>query len=122
MKRVLLDQGLPFQTGTILRTRGWDVVHVREVGLSTAEDAAILEYAAKESRIAVTLDRDFPQIAAALASGIPSVILIRQQGLRAVGVADLLDRVWTAHEAALSDGCILTVGLRGTRVRSLPIR
>jgi predicted nuclease of predicted toxin-antitoxin system len=52
MKRVLLDQGLPFRTIGILRQNGWDAIHVSEIGMSEAEDRAILEHAGRESRIA----------------------------------------------------------------------
>jgi predicted nuclease of predicted toxin-antitoxin system len=77
MKRVLLDQGLPAGSALILREQGWDTIHVREVGLSAAEDVEILAFAASQSRVMVTLDRDFPQILALTHAARPSVILIR---------------------------------------------
>jgi len=33
MKRLLLDQGLPARAAEALRDQGWDVVHVREIGM-----------------------------------------------------------------------------------------
>ena len=45
MIRLLLDQGLPRSTVELLKTDGWDVVHVCECGFSTAADEQILEYA-----------------------------------------------------------------------------
>jgi predicted nuclease of predicted toxin-antitoxin system len=81
MKRILLDQGLPAKVTSILRTAGWDAVHVREIAMSEAQDVDILEFAASERRVAVTLDRDFPQILALTAAKRPSVVLIRQQRL-----------------------------------------
>jgi predicted nuclease of predicted toxin-antitoxin system len=45
MKRILLDQGLAPAAATLLRAAGWDVIHVSEAGLDTAEDPEILEFA-----------------------------------------------------------------------------
>lgn len=36
MKRVLLDQGLSPAAARVLRSEGWDAVHVMEVGLERA--------------------------------------------------------------------------------------
>jgi predicted nuclease of predicted toxin-antitoxin system len=62
MKRILLDQGLPATAVMILRVDGWDAVHTREIGIHEASDLEILAYAARESRVVITLDRDFPPI------------------------------------------------------------
>jgi predicted nuclease of predicted toxin-antitoxin system len=59
MKRVVLDQGLPATAAVILRDDAWDAVHVREIEMNEATDSEILDYAAGESRVVITLDRDF---------------------------------------------------------------
>jgi predicted nuclease of predicted toxin-antitoxin system len=122
MKRVLLDQGLPAKVAIILRTAGWDAVHVREIAMSEADDVDILEFAARDSRVAVTLDRDFPQILALTAAKRPSVVLIRQQRLRAAAVAPLLTSLWREYQEVLESGCVVTVGAHGTRFRTLPLK
>lgn len=58
MKRIVLDQGLPTTAALILREDGWDAIHVREIELHEATDVEILDYAARESRVVITLDRD----------------------------------------------------------------
>jgi predicted nuclease of predicted toxin-antitoxin system len=60
------------------------------LGSHDASDDAILDYAARELRVVVTLDRDFPQILAFTRAVKPSIVLIRQQRLRAADVAALL--------------------------------
>jgi predicted nuclease of predicted toxin-antitoxin system len=122
MKRILLDQGLPAKVTSVLRRAGWDAVHVREIAMSEAQDVDILEFAARESRVAVTLDRDFPQILALTAAKRPSVVLIRQQRLRAAAVAALLESLWREYEGVLESGCVVTVGAHGTRVHTLPLK
>ena len=106
----------------ILREGGWDVVHVREIAMSEASDGEILGYAARESRVAITLDRDFPQILALTAATRPSVVLIRRQRLRASELALLIASIWRDHESSLEQGCVLKIGARSTRVHPLPLR
>jgi predicted nuclease of predicted toxin-antitoxin system len=117
-----LIRGCPATAAAILRDDGWDAVHTREIGMSEAADGEILDYAARESRVVVTLDRDFPQILALTATARPSIVLIRQQRLRAAELAALMASIWREHENALEQGCVLKVGARGTRVRRLPLR
>lgn len=122
MKRVLLDQGLPASAAAILRAAGWDAIHVRELGMQEAADLDILAYAAQQSRTVITLDRDFPQILAMTAATHPSVILIRQQGLRAAGLVELAAAIWHHHEHEIDQGCVVTAGARGARIRMLPLK
>jgi predicted nuclease of predicted toxin-antitoxin system len=105
-----------------LRDGGGDVVHVRELGMHTASDAEILVYAAREGRVVITLDRDFPQMLAFLGAARPSVVLVRQQQLRAAALIEVLTSIWREYEAQLECSCVLTVGSRGTRFRLLPIK
>jgi predicted nuclease of predicted toxin-antitoxin system len=64
MKRVVLDQGLPLGAAAVLRDRGWDAIHVREIDMKEAADGEILDLAVREFRAVITLDQDFPQILA----------------------------------------------------------
>ncbi len=122
MKRIVLDQGLPATAAAILREDGWDAVHVREIEMHEAADVEILEYAARESRVVITLDRDFPGILAFTSANRPSVVLIRRQRLQAAGVAALLTSVWQRHESELDQGSVVKVSARGTRTRLLPLK
>jgi predicted nuclease of predicted toxin-antitoxin system len=121
MKRILLDQGLPGTASAILRDLGYDALHVREIGMRDADDSEILDYAARDSRVVVTLDRDFPQLLAMTRASRPSVILIRQQRLRALEVAALIQVIWEQHEAALALGCVVKASSRSSRARPLPL-
>ena len=122
MKQVLLDQGLPFRAAMMLRKLGWEAVHVRELGMQGAPDVEILEHAAREAQVIVTLDRDFPEILALTAAVSPPVILVRQQRLCAAELAALVGSVWQGNERVLAQGCVLKVSARGTRVRLLPLK
>lgn len=86
--RVLLDQGLAPAAAVLLRQHGWDAVHVSEIGMQTADDAAILDAALIADRVCVTLDHGFHAHLAMARSGRPSVVLLRTQGLNAKAQAD----------------------------------
>ena len=121
MKSVLLDQGLPPGAAELLRKRGWDAVHVREIAMSDATDLEILAKAAADDRICVTLDKDFHEALARSQAAHPSVILLRWQNLRTHGVAEVIEATLTRYDAELSSGVAISVSERATRVRSLPL-
>ncbi|MEO5712305.1 MAG: DUF5615 family PIN-like protein [Luteolibacter sp.] len=119
--RWLLDQGLPRLAAFLLREKGMDVIHVGEVGLAHAKDLEILTRAEKEDRIVVTLDSDFHAMLAATGACRPSVIRIREEGMRGQALADLILRLSQQFSDALNKGCVLTVTLKQARLRMLPI-
>lgn len=121
MTRLLLDQGLPRSTCRLLLEHGWDAIHVGEIGLATATDADIVEYARRERRVCVTLDADFHALLAISAESCPSIIRIRIEGLRAAQLAGLLVAIWPKIAAALAEGAMVTITERAIRVKRLPI-
>ena len=71
--RFLFDQHVNGPALHVLQDQGVDVVHVSEVGLARADDAALLQWAHNESRIIVTRNyRDFAPLVEALATRRPS--------------------------------------------------
>jgi predicted nuclease of predicted toxin-antitoxin system len=67
--RFLFDQHVSGPALRVLRSQGVDVVHVAEVGLARADDAAILQWALREGRIVVTRNyRDFSPLVDAFAT------------------------------------------------------
>jgi predicted nuclease of predicted toxin-antitoxin system len=119
--RLLLDQGLPRSTVELLGAKGWDVVHASDCGLSTASDDQILAYARANARVVCTLDADFHALLAVSGASGPSVVRLRQQGLRGADVASLLRRVWNEIQATIEAGAAVTVTDRAIRLRRLPI-
>lgn len=85
--RLLLDQGLPRSAGVILRQRGWDAVHVGDVGM--AADVEILGYAKQETRVVVTLDADFHALLAVNAASAPSVVKNQDREIEGPGACRL---------------------------------
>lgn len=120
--RVLLDQGLAPSTAALLRTNGWDAVHVSELGMERAEDTEILTLARNTERICITLDHDFHAHLALTQSGSPSVILLRVQGLDRNGQAALIRTVCEMCADALTTGAAVSADQDTIRIRRLPLK
>jgi len=74
---VLLDQGISRSAVVALRAAASDTV-----GYSSNSDASIIELARDERRWICTLDADFHSLLAVAGSRWPSVVRVRQEGLK----------------------------------------
>lgn len=121
MNRILLDQGLPRSAAAVLGEAGWDVVHVSDLGMSRSSDRSILDVARVHRRTVVTLDADFHALLAVANESGPSVIRIRQEGLKGREIAALLLAIWPRIETQIQRGAMVTVTEKTIRVRKLPL-
>lgn len=119
--KLLLDQGLPRSAAGLLRTAGVGTIHVGEIGMSTANDRAILAEGQAEHRVVVTLDADFHALLALSGATAPSVIRIRREGLKAVGLVTVLEKVFEKWGEELELGAVVTVDENRSRMRRLPL-
>lgn len=119
--KLLLDQGLPRGAAELLRTNGIDTIHTGEIGYATAQDEEIVDRARVENRVVVTLDADFHSLLALSGASLPSVIRIRMEGLKAVALTRLLQRITAEWSEELEIGALLTVQPDRIRVHRLPI-
>jgi predicted nuclease of predicted toxin-antitoxin system len=119
--KVLLDQGLPRAATVLLVNLGIDAIHVGQIGMAEAADIEILERGRHEQRIVVTLDADFHAHLALSGASSPSVIRLRLEGLRAEGLATILEQLLVEWEEELEVGAVVTVDAKRTRMRRLPL-
>jgi predicted nuclease of predicted toxin-antitoxin system len=63
--RLLLDNNLSIRLGAVLEKEGWDVVHLRSLGLQAASDRVVLDRARADARVLVSADTDFGGLLAA---------------------------------------------------------
>jgi predicted nuclease of predicted toxin-antitoxin system len=63
--RVLLDNNLSPRLVELLAEAGWDVAHVRPLGLRAAPDHVVLETARRDERVLVSAATDFGALLAA---------------------------------------------------------
>ncbi|MEO8495091.1 MAG: DUF5615 family PIN-like protein [Planctomycetota bacterium] len=119
--KFLLDQGLPRLTVAELLARGFDAVHVSQLGMAKASDEDILGEARSRNAVVVTLDSDFHSLLASDHATTPSTIRIRIEGLKGNDVAELIEQVAAAAGADLEAGAVVSVTKTGIRVRLLPL-
>jgi predicted nuclease of predicted toxin-antitoxin system len=120
--KLLLDQGLPRSAVAELSAFGILAEHVGELGLAAAVDDIILDEARHRDATVVTLDADFHALLARSGAARPSVIRIRIEGLKAVGLAKLLSQVLAVAAADLVFGAAVSVTPPNlVRIRRLPI-
>ena len=120
--KLLLDQGLPRATVRHLASIGIPAEHVGELGMASASDAEILDFARHKQSIVVTLDADFHQLLAIRQDKAPSIVRIRVSGLKADRLAAILQNVLAVSGTELAAGAAASVTRGRVRVRMLPLR
>jgi predicted nuclease of predicted toxin-antitoxin system len=120
--RLLLDNNLSHRLIGLLSSDGFDVIHVRDLGLAAASDAEILHTAADANRVIISADSDFGALLAARQLSRPSYVLLRRiNGRRAEDIASLLAANLPALRGDLDGGAIVVVADHDIRIRRLPI-
>ncbi len=119
----VVDANLSPRLAVLLRDAGHDAVHVRDIGLRTASDDEIIDYAISTDRIVISHDTDFGTLLAYRELSKPSFILIRSSD--PVDVDDQA-RLVVANLDAMSDdleaGAIAVFARGRLRIRRLPLR
>ena len=118
----VLDENLAEAIGDSLITAGHSAVHVRSVGLQSASDLVVLDYAASQGAVLISADTDFGAIMAATHRTAPSFVLLRhERGRRAERVADMILGNLDQVLGDLETGAVVVIEDGRVRVRRLPI-
>lgn len=135
--RLLIDANLSPKVAAALRTAGLESVHVGDVGLLTASDRGILDYAAANALVIVSADSDFGELlAAARGATRPSVVLLRsadrltsdeQAALLAANLPAVADDLEAGAIVTIARGRMLNrparvAAMRGRRIQQLSLR
>ncbi|MEY4177759.1 MAG: hypothetical protein RLY70_1333 [Planctomycetota bacterium] len=71
--KFLIDMNLSPRWRAILHAEGWDSVHCSQVGVATAPDHEVMQWALADKRIVLTHDLDYGAMLAATQATGPSV-------------------------------------------------
>lgn len=120
--RFLVDENLSPLLAQLLHQAGHQAAHVRDLGMASAEDLAVLAHARAENRILVSADTDFGGLLAVSGDTLPSVILVRtSRGRDAATQADLILGHLPDLREHLEAGSIVAFDEGRVRLRRLPI-
>lgn len=116
--KFLLDADMPRSSAEAIRSLGFDVVDVRDLGMRYAKDREIIDFALKTGRVVITRDLDYGEILRYPQH--PGAIILRlPTGFVAKEVNEaLLDFLSSANNDVLQNAIII-VELGRYRRRSL---
>ncbi len=105
--RFLVDAQLPPALARYLSaSMGVDATHVLDLGLLTATDSAIWQFALEHQYVVITKDDDF-QVRAALSTTQPAIIWVRIGNCSKKKLLDVFAQHWPTIQAELSCGTLL---------------
>lgn len=119
--RFLIDNALSPLLAEGLRSAGHEAVHIRDYGMQSATDDAVLTRAATENRILVSADADFGTLLVVNQTKGPSVILFRRAPRKPEAQLDLLLLNLPVIAEPLAKGSVVVIERTRIRVRDLPI-
>ena len=111
-----LDENLPLQIASRLRTFGHDV-HTMPEGLSGCNDADLWRAAQREERVLITQDLDFSDARRFAPGTHHGVILIRLRSPSRLKLVERVDEIFRDEAIGAWSGCFVVVTDRKVRVR-----
>jgi predicted nuclease of predicted toxin-antitoxin system len=118
--KILVDMNLSPRWADFLSQNGLAAIHWSEVGLTSAPDTEIMDYAVANGYIIFTHDLDFGTMLAETGARKPSVIQVRAADIDPKMTAIPIIHLLRYYEPEIEGGAIVTINETKTRVRILP--
>ena len=109
---LLADQMISRDVRDNLRSHGYDILAVSDLGMSAADDSEIMARAIKENRILVTLDEHFGDWAVLPLKQHPGVIRIKTNPTTSENIEKLLLPFLKKHSEASFQNKLVIVSVR----------
>lgn len=119
--RFLIDESLSSRVAELLRSAGYDAVHVGDLSLLGTPDDEVMAAARREDRVLITVDTDFGGLLAFAHESTPSAILVRRAPHRPESQVQLLLAALPNVEQHLIAGALVVLSPGQARIRPLPI-
>ena len=101
MTRFLLDVGVGKKVQNLLESRGFDVVSMLDIDRS-ATDESILNIAAAQNRMVVTMDKDFGELVFRSGQSHSGVLLLRLEDANGDEKAAIMELILEKHQTDLT--------------------
>lgn len=118
--KFLVDNALSPLIAQGLKESGYGAIHVRDLGMASASDEEIFDFAIEENRIIISADTDFGALLAFRKLSKPSFILFRQSDKRPSSQIKLLIIHLPALKNDLLAGAVVVFEDERIRIRELP--
>jgi len=119
--KILLDMNIPLKIATLLSEGGLNVALWSDVGAPRALDTEIMAFARENDFVILTYDLDFSTILSVTHDLKPSVIQIRASVIEAERAVQMIKAAVTQHEDDLVRGAVLSIDIKKSRLRILPL-
>lgn len=120
--KLLIDMNLSPRWINVLAEAGFEALHWTSLGAITAPDSEIMAYAKAGGFVVLTHDLDFGTILAVTQGEKPSLVQIRSDDVTPAAIGAQVKAALTQMTAELEAGALITIDLKRTQLRVLPLR
>ena len=120
--KLVIDMNLSPRWADVLGNAGFEAAHWSMLGPAFAPDAEIMAYAKVNGCVVLTHDLDFGVALALTGNRSPSVVQLRTQDVNPDAIGKQVIAALQQLKAEIEEGALVTVDLKRTRLRILPLR